>query len=236
MIRRNSLWILLILSFVISGCIAPRNPLEGIDIPEPDEPDLIYYFLRGSSATFYKQNEKLAQARQDLEQVIELDGHILYPEAYPFLVECYAQLELSDSSEWIYPEAFHKMEQHPILAKKYAELFHGWQESYPSFPEEFQKKDYSLLDTTAVPVGGIQRFYSILEYPEMAKNMNRSGITWLCFMVEADASLTNLLVLKSSYPDLDEAAMDAVQKMTWMPAKYRGKPIPYQMIMPVFFR
>ncbi len=234
-IKRNSLWILLIAIF-LSSCIAPRNPLEGIDIPEPNEPDLIYYFTRGCSSVFFKRSEKLQQARQDLEKVIELDQQIQYPEAYPFLVECYQQLEIPDSAAWIYPNAFSKLDQHTALSKKYTDLFQEWQSNYPNFPEKFLEKEYSLFDATPEPIGGMERFYGILEYPEMAKNMNRSGITWVSFIIEADASMTNLHLLKSSYSDLDEAAFEALNRTSWIPAKYRDRPVPYQIIMPIMFR
>lgn len=225
-----------VLSVLLSHCIAPQNPLAGIDIPEPANADEGYYFFRAARVVRFKQTDDLPQAKLDLERVIKGDQHILYPEAYPFLIEVYNQLEISDSSSWIYPEAFAKMEANPKLSTKYADQFKGWQKAYPEFPPEFLEKDYKLMDSGAEPEGGMQRFYQILEYPEMAQEMNRTGVSWFAIIIEADGTLSDVQLLKSSYPDLDEAALEAINKSNWVAAKYHERPVTFQIIMPVHFR
>ncbi|MCF6237884.1 MAG: energy transducer TonB [Candidatus Marinimicrobia bacterium] len=234
--KKRALTAILITSMVLSACIFSGHPLAGVAIPEPENPDLVYYFIRGARTVLFKRGAKLDQAREDLERVIKQDDLMQYPAAYPFLVECYQQLELSDSSEWIYAQALGRMEQNPLLSDEYRELFKRWQASFPTLPAEFLEADYSVLDATPEPLGGMQRFYSILEYPEMAKNMNRSGITWVFFMIKADGSLAELQLLISSYPDLDEAALTAIKSTQWVPARYQEEPVAYHMIMPVYFR
>lgn len=161
---------------------------------------------------------------------------MLYPEAYPFLVEVYNQLEISDSSAWIYPAAFAKMDAEPKLSIQYAERFKVWQKAYPDFPPEFLEKDYKLMDSGPEPVGGFQRFYQILEYPEMAQEMNRTGVSWFAIIIEADGTIADVQLLKSSYPDLDEAALKAINGINWVAAKYHDRPVNYQIILPVHFR
>ncbi len=228
--------VLLILSVLLSHCIAPHNPLDGIDIPEPANADEGYYFFRAARVVRFKQKDELSQARMDLERVIKGDQYILYPEAYPFLVEVYNQLEISDSSAWIYPAAFEKMEADPRLSAKHTDRFKTWQKAYPEFPPEFLEKDYKLMDSTPEPVGGFQRFYQILEYPEMAQEMNRTGISWFAIIIEADGTLADVQLLKSSYPDLDEAALKAINGIDWVAAKYHERPVTFQIILPVNFR
>jgi len=227
---------LLILLSLLIGCIAPQSPLAGIDIPVPADADESYYFFRAAKVVLLKQKDGLDQARQDLEHVVRTDIHILYPEAYPFLIEVYKRLDLSDSAAWVYPEALRKLETDPRLGEKFQSRFESWQTAYPDLPAEFTHPEYRLLDANAEPVGGYAYLYRILEYPEMAREMNRTGISWFSIIVKADGSLGEVNLLKSSYPDLDEAALAAIQASGWVPAKYQGRPVSFQIILPIHFR
>lgn len=225
-----------VFTILLSHCIAPQNPLAGIDIPEPANADEGYYFFRATRVVRYKQEDQLTQARLDLERVIAADQRILYPEAYPFLVEVYNRLEISDSSAWIYPEAFAKIESDQKLSAKYTGRFEAWQKVYPEFPPEFLERDYMLLDSGVEPVGGYQYLYQILVYPEMAQSMNRTGISWYSVIIEADGTLSDVELIKSSYPDLDEAGLKAINDCNWVAAKYDERPVTFQIILPIHFR
>ncbi len=236
MSTKKTLLGLLTLLVLIMGCVAPRNPLEGVVIPEPTNPDPFFFFIRGIKATYYRQSDQYAQGKEDLEFVIKNDPGMLYPEAYPFLVECYRLQELGDSTDWIYAEAQRKLDGDPLLATAWADTFKLWQSSYPEMHEIFKAKTWKLLDQNVEPVGGYKYLYQVLEYPEMARDMNRSGVSYFSFMVGVNGSISEFNLLKSSYPDLDEAAEIAINKVTWKPANYRGRILPYQMILPVHFR
>ncbi len=233
---RTQLIVVFVMGILLSHCIAPQNPLAGIDIPVPENADDGYYFFRAARVIRYKQADKLVQARNDLERVIKTDLQILYPEAYPFLIEVYNQLEISDSSSWIYPEAMARIEADQKLSAKYVDRFTEWQKVYPEYPAEFQNKEYKLLDSGVEPVGGYKQLYQILEYPEMAREMNRTGVSWFSLIVEADGTLRDVQLLKSSYPDLDEAALEAINASTWVAAKYDDRPVNFQIILPIHFR
>ena len=233
---RSHLITTFIFTLLLSHCIAPQNPLAGIDIPEPANADEGYYFFRAARVVRFKQNDELSQARADLERVIAADQRILYPEAYPLLVEVYNQLGLSDSSAWIYPAALAKMEADQKLSEKFSTRFAAWQKVYPEFPAEFQERDYKLLDAGVEPVGGYQYLYQILEYPEMAREMNRTGVSWYSILIEADGTLAEVQLLKSSYPDLDKAALEAIKACDWVAAQYDDRPVTYQIILPIYFR
>jgi len=236
MIKISRCVTLSLLSLVLWNCVALRNPLAGIDIPEPQNADPIYYFFRGARVIRFKDKENLEQARKDFERVIQADQNIQYPEAYPFLVECYQQLGMGDSASWIYPKAMQRFEGSEKLSSKLSDRFESWQAVYPAFPQEFQDKDYKLLDSPPEPVGGFQALYQNLEYPEMARSMNRSGASYFSIMIEANGSLSDVQLLLSSYPDLDEAALTAIHKTKWMPAKYDDRPVPFQLVYPIMFR
>ena len=233
---KSQLILVFVMSILLSHCIAPQNPLAGIDIPEPTNADENYYFFRGAKAIIFKQEDQLAQARLDLERVIKADQRILYPEAYPYLVEVYNRLEISNSSTWIYPEAFKKIEADQKLTETFSERFANWEKAYPAFPPEFLEKDYKLLDSGVEPSGGYQYLYQILEFPEMAREMNRTGVSWYSIIIEADGTLSDVQLLKSSYPDLDEAGLTAINACTWVAAQYDERPVTFQVILPIHFR
>ena len=92
------------------------------------------------------------------------------------------------------------------------------------------------MDSGPEPVGGFQRLYQILEYPEMAQEMNRTGISWFAIIIEADGTLSDVQLLKSSYPDLDDAALKAINSSDWVAAKYHERPVTFQIILPIQFR
>ncbi len=235
MTRKLHMLSVLIITLILTNCMA-TNPLAGVDIPEPEAPETSYYFFRAAQVIFYKQADKLPQAKEDLELVLSLDQNMQFPEAYPFLVECYQRMEIIDSAGWIYEQAQLKFEANEALASTYSDTFKVWQSNYPEFPEKFTTRGYRLLDSTPEPIGGFQRLYHNLEYPEMARSMNRSGTSYYTLIVKPDGSITDIHLLVSSYPDLDEAALAAIKKTSWVPAKYRDKPVPFQLVLPIQFR
>ena len=226
---------LIVIVFLLMACAASKGPLDGITLPEPEEFHLFHPFIQGVGYVKHTQMDKLQDARKDLERVIAEDATLQYPEAYPYLVECYRLLGITDSATWIYPNAQAKLAVLPRVAPELVANINGWAGFYPELPDSFKLKDFKVMDAGVEPLGGLMAFYRQLEYPEMAKNMNRTGITYLIFVVKADGSLSGLQVLVSSYPDLDEAALDAVKNIQWIPARYHGHPVPFQMVFPVYF-
>lgn len=225
-----------ILAILLTACIAPRSPLEGIDIPDPEKEHLFHPFIKGVGVVKWKQMTKMSEARVQLEEVIEKDVEIKYPEAYPYLVECYRLLEIPDSAKWVYETALQRLEAMPAAPDTLVENLNTWASFFPELPDSFKEPGFMVMDSPAEPMGGMMSIYQRLEYPEMAKSMNRSGTTYLSLVIEANGSVTGLQVIKSSYPDLDEAALEVVRKTSWVPAKYNGYPVPFQLILPIKFR
>lgn len=57
------------------------------------------------------------------------------------------------------------------------------------------------------------------------------------FTIQADGTITDVNILESSYPDLDEEAVRVVKGMPkWEPAKMGGKPVGSQFSIPINFR
>ena len=167
------------LTVLLAACVATKSPLEGVDIPEPEEYHLFHPFIQGVGYVKHSQIDKLPEARTKLEAVIAEDRNLEYPESYPYLVECYRLMGITDSAAWIYPNALEKLESLPRATPELVTNIKGWSSFYPELPDSFKLKDFMVMDSGAEPLGGLMAFYKHLEYPEMAKNMNRTGITYL---------------------------------------------------------
>lgn len=76
-----------------------------------------------------------------------------------------------------------------------------------------------------------------IRYPETAMKENRSGRTVVGYTIEKDGKITNIRILKSSWPDCDEEAMRVVKKMPdWIPAKSNDNRTKSEFALPVVFR
>ncbi len=62
------------------------------------------------------------------------------------------------------------------------------------------------------------------------------GVVVLQCVVEADASITGVRVLKPLWPSLDEQAIKALKSWRFTPATKNGKPVPVLMIVEMSFR
>lgn len=76
------------------------------------------------------------------------------------------------------------------------------------------------LTSLARPLGGYQH---VPAYPESARRQGVEGVATLRFQVHTDGTVAEMSVVRSAgHLDLDEAAMDAVKKWRFEPAR-RGK-------------
>ena len=77
---------------------------------------------------------------------------------------------------------------------------------------------------------------SQLVYPNDAKAKNIQGRVTLQFTIETDGRVTNVKVLKSAYPSLDQEAVRVVSSSPkWNPGMQNGKPVKVTYTFPVFF-
>ena len=74
------------------------------------------------------------------------------------------------------------------------------------------------------------------EYPRDAQRRGQSGRVLLRVEVSADGTATNVdFVQRSGSPELDRAAMNAVRKWRFAPARRDGKPVASSVNVPVDF-
>ena len=108
-------------------------------------------------------------------------------------------------------------------------------------PEE-EKADeiFLIVEQAPEPVGGMQSFMTYLaenlEYPTKAIRMQISGRVYVQFVVNADGSLQDFVVVKGIGGGCDEEAIRVLEKAPkWIPGKQRGKNVRVRMVIPVYF-
>ncbi len=91
---------------------------------------------------------------------------------------------------------------------------------YPGGPNELLK---TIAKNVVYPKGAIQR--------------GVQGRVFVRFIVEPDGTMSNFTVVKGVDPELDKAAIDALQKLeSWTPGKQRGKKVPVWYTVPINFQ
>lgn len=106
------------------------------------------------------------------------------------------------------------------------------------------KEDMHFTVVESVPefAGGIEALYKYLGenivYPEAAKKDSIQGRVILQFIVNADGSIQDVVVVKSSGNSLiDTEAIRVVSAMPkWIPRKEKGQPVRSKYTLPIVFK
>ncbi|HCX21371.1 MAG: energy transducer TonB [Flammeovirgaceae bacterium] len=106
--------------------------------------------------------------------------------------------------------------------------------------EEVVEEIFQVVETWPEPDGGMASFYSYvadnMEYPEMARRLNISGVVFVQFVVEKDGSITDVKVVKGIGAGCDEEAVRVVSGApAWHPGKQRGMPVRVYRTVPIRF-
>ena len=89
--------------------------------------------------------------------------------------------------------------------------------------------------------GGMAELMKYLQkntrYPQICKEQGVQGRVIVQFVVNTDSTITDVNVVKSVNPHLDEEAVRVVKAMPkWNPGKQRGEPVRVRFTLPVTFR
>ncbi len=89
--------------------------------------------------------------------------------------------------------------------------------------------------------GGMAELMKYLQkntrYPQICKEQGVQGRVIVQFVVNTDSTITDVNVIKSVNPHLDEEAVRVVKAMPkWNPGKQRGEPVRVRFTLPVTFR
>lgn len=88
--------------------------------------------------------------------------------------------------------------------------------------------------------GGDQALFKYLnknlKYPRQAKEADIQGMVIVSFVVEQDGSISNVEVLRSVHPQLDEEAIRVISSMpAWIPGQQNQQPVRVKFNLPVRF-
>ena len=100
---------------------------------------------------------------------------------------------------------------------------------------------FQVVETEPEFPGGMAELMKYLEknlrYPQICKEQGVQGRVIVMFVVNTDSTITDVNVIKSVNPHLDEEAVRVVKAMPkWNPGKQRGEPVRVQLFLPVTFR
>ncbi len=100
-----------------------------------------------------------------------------------------------------------------------------------------------FAEDPAMPVGGLQAFYSFVaqkmkgKYPHTAVELEIEGKVFVEFIVEKDGKLTAARIVKGIGGGCDELALQTVLSAPpWKSARQGGKPVRQRFTLPIFFR
>lgn len=91
-------------------------------------------------------------------------------------------------------------------------------------------------DEPPSPKGGFAAIAKSLRYPEQARQSGIEGRVILNVLVSETGRVDSVMVLKSLGFGCDEAAVQAVRKTGWQPAKQKEQPVAVWVAIPVVFK
>ena len=108
-------------------------------------------------------------------------------------------------------------------------------------PAKEETKVFDVVEEMPQFSGGPQALFEYLsksiKYPVEAEKNDIQGRVIVTYVVECDGSITDVNVVKSVDPSLDQEAIRVVKAMPrWIPGKQDGKPVRVKYTVPVTFR
>ena len=100
---------------------------------------------------------------------------------------------------------------------------------------------YNVVEVAPEFPGGMDKMAKYLseniKYPEEAKEKGISGRVFISFVIEKDGSVTEVKVMRSVNPIVDNEAVRVVKAMPkWKPGLMKGKPVRVSYVLPINFK
>lgn len=95
---------------------------------------------------------------------------------------------------------------------------------------------YSSVDEFPRPLDGPSEIFSNLVYPETAKQNKVQGIVIIKAFIDKTGTVVSTEVTKSIGSGCDEAAIEAIKKTKFSPAKIKNQAVGSQLLIPVKFK
>ena len=98
---------------------------------------------------------------------------------------------------------------------------------------------YTVVEQMPEYQGGFNEFEkflaSELKYPAEAKQKQIQGVVFVHFIIEKDGTISDLRIIRSIEPSLDEEAMRIMRQSKWKAGKQNGKYVRVMTILPIRF-
>jgi len=85
-------------------------------------------------------------------------------------------------------------------------------------------------------IGGPRKVYEYLRYPEIARQAGMEGLVVIQVVVVETGDPTSPVVARSAGEVLDQAAVDAVMRLKFVPGRQRGRAVKVKLAIPIRFR
>ena len=102
--------------------------------------------------------------------------------------------------------------------------------------EEEELEIFVVVEQMPEIIGGAQKVYELLSYPEIARQAGVEGLAVIQVVVEPTGLPGEITVARSASEILDQAAIDAVSRLRFEPGRQRGKAVRVRMAIPIRFR
>jgi len=106
----------------------------------------------------------------------------------------------------------------------------------PREQQDESTKIFVAYDEPPVPVGGFAELQRNLIYPEIARKSGIEGRVVLQVIIGSKGEVGEIKVIKSlGLQAMDEAAINAIRSVEWLPARQRDKPVSVLIAVPIIF-
>jgi len=95
---------------------------------------------------------------------------------------------------------------------------------------------YIIVEEMPELIGGLAAVAEHVTYTPIAKRAGVEGRVFLQFIVSKDGVPENIRVTRGIGAGLDEAAVEAVSKVRFIPGRQRGEAVPVKMSLPILFK
>jgi periplasmic protein TonB len=109
----------------------------------------------------------------------------------------------------------------------------------PPPPQQEEEDEFSsyFVAVEQMPeiIGGIQALSRYLTYPELARRAGVEGVVYVLAFVDEKGAVQHTEIARGIGAGCDEAAAEAVQKVSFKPGLQRGQPVKVRVMVPVRF-
>ncbi len=112
----------------------------------------------------------------------------------------------------------------------------GYTDRGPTEDQEEDEEEIFVAVEQKPDCGGVKSIQRHLNYPKVAREAGLQGTVFVQFVVTDDGNVSEPTVTKGVHPMLNEAAVEAVQKLDCTPGRQRDEPVNVQMTLPVRFQ